>query len=223
MSVMPQAVALHVGRAEKAVRTGSVATAIRHLESGLVEGAGSLGDETQTRTAYAKLMKMTRHTCGPDAAPQLLRHLIDHADLEPDAATVHLAVVDKIYRGDRGHALSMLRELRQEGAELSSGSFDAVIQAAGRARDRASAMAAYRLLRRAQLSPTIYTLNALMNVLARAGTPEEAVALLRRAEAGGARWPGAPPDAWTWSAAMSGAAQQGEHRLVRTLFYELLR
>ena len=53
---LPQGVAVHIGRAEQAVRTGSVATAIRHLESGLAAGSGSLGVEEQTRSAYAKLI-----------------------------------------------------------------------------------------------------------------------------------------------------------------------
>eukprot|EP00966_Prymnesium_polylepis_P122949 2842633-Prymnesium_polylepis.1 len=88
---------------------------------------------------------------------------MDRTEVKPDRTTVHLVVADSVYRGERQGALELLRELRDQGAELSSGSFDAVIQDAGKARDRATAMAAYSLLRRSGLTPTAFTLNALMN------------------------------------------------------------
>ena len=207
--------------ADSALRKGWVGTAIDSLEGGLAAGGGSLGDETETRAAYAKLISVSRRSCGPEVAPRLLRHLRERAGVEPDASLTHMVVGDAVYRGKCGQALDVLRDARAAGAPLSSGSFDAIIQAAGRARDVDTAATAYRLLRRSRIAPTSLTLNALMNVRSRCGDPKGCIALLRRAQAGAPRWPGEPPDAWSWITAMSCASRAGEYRMVRQLSVQL--
>ena len=69
-------------------------------------------------------------------------------------------------------ALALLTSLRVDGV-LSAGTFDQIMQAASKARDRRTAYAAYRQLRRCHLTPTAYTLNALMNVETRAVAPRK--------------------------------------------------
>ena len=46
------------------------------------------------------------------------------------------------------------------------------------------------------------------------------ISLLRRADGGAPRWPGAPPDAVSWNTALGAAARAGEHALVESLFDE---
>lgn len=132
-----------------------------------------------------------------------------------------MVIADAVFRNHHVRALEMLREICATEAPISSGSFDIIVQAAARARDRKTAVRTYRLMRRTKVAPTAHTLNSLMNVYARCDDPKAAVALLSRAQAGLPRWPGARPDAWSWSTAMACAAKAGEYRLVRELFARL--
>ena len=112
-----------------------------------------------------------------------------------------------------------LSSLRADAVPLSSGSFDMLIQDAGKARDRVAAYRAYRELRRSRLTPTAYTLNALLNAETRSGRPSAALTLFKRAERGrAAGWPGERPDSWTYSTAMAAAMAAKRPETVGQLF-----
>ena len=83
-----------------------------------------------------------------------------------------------------------LSSLRADAVPLSSGSFDMLIQDAGKARDRVAAYRAYRELRRSRLTPTAYTLNALLNAETRSGRPSAALTLQARRARQGRRMAG---------------------------------
>ena len=71
------------------------------------------------------------------------------------------------------------------------------------------------------MQPTAFTLNALLNVEMQTGRPKVAVSLLRRAERGSPRWPGEPPDAWSYTTAMAAAGKARQPREVSSLFGKL--
>ena len=62
-----------------------------------------------------------------------------------------LAVAALLHWGQPADALATLKSLRADAVPPSVGSFDMIIQAAARARDRRAAYRAYRELRRSQL------------------------------------------------------------------------
>ena len=209
----------HVAAAEKAILRGELPSALSSLSAALDATGGTLApNDDELLSLYKRMLRLSRRECAADAAPALLDHLRTVAARAPDASTVHLVVADAVYRGHRQGALALLSELRAEAVTLSRGSFDLLIQAAARERDRRAAIAAYWLLRRSGLRPSAQTLNGLMKAERRAGRPAAALSLLRRAEMGAPRWPGGRPDVWSWTAGMSAAFDCGDHEEVYRIF-----
>lgn len=214
----------HTRQAEFFVRRGALPAALHCLDDALAATSGRLAaDEDEARSLYKLLIRLSRRRCDGEAAPALLAHLRGQAKLLPCAATAHLVVADALYRSPSAphKALALVSGLRADSVPLSSGTFDLVIQAAGRASDRPTAFRAYNQLRRAGLRPSQYTLNGLLNVERRSGRAEAAVALLRKAARGTPRWPGARPDAWSWTTGMAAATDLGWNDEVESMFRQL--
>jgi len=169
---------------------------------------------------YKDLLSLARRDDG-STVPLILSHLLQQRDLRLDAAVAHLAVAEAVYRGQLKVALARLETLRAAGAPLDSGTFDLVIQRASKQRDRRVAYEAYRTLRRARLTPTAFTLNALLNVEIRTGHPEKALELLVRAKRGKPRWPGEAPDHYSYTTAMAAAIKAKRYTAVNPLFIRM--
>ena len=86
---LPTTLPACVESAVSALRKRSIYNALDDLQRGLEVGGGSLGGAEQTRDVYRKLISMSRRYCGEDAAPKLMQHLRDNAQLTPDAALTH--------------------------------------------------------------------------------------------------------------------------------------
>ena len=172
-----------------------------------------------TRGCCACLASEAVYTRAPRA---VVGHLRSSNWTQPDAAVAHLATADAARRGKFTEALTLLASLHaDDGIALTSGSFDLIIQGAARKRDRETAYRAYRLLRRCRLTPTAYTLNALLHAETRCGRPGMALRLLERAEKGAPRWRGGMPDSWSYTSAMVAADAAGEFEYVGKLFARL--
>lgn len=218
--LLPSPARPHAAQAEQHLLSG--APAARVLEH--VETAVSLsnGDVDGVSDLYKRLLRLSRKR---DASLSLA--LVEHlyaSELDiADAAVAHLAVSDLVGRGRVDDARGVLASFHARRLPLSAGSFDMLIQHAAKRRDRGDAYAAYRLLRRCRVRPTAYTLNALLNVEVRCDRPLVALRLLQRAERGAPRWPGASPDAWSYSTAMYAAKQAGRWATVAQLYGRQVR
>ena len=82
--------------------------------------------------------------------------------MTPDAPLAHLAVSGHAHAGDAAGGVRLLAGLVARGTRPSAGSFDVLIQSAGRKRDLGGAVAAYSLMRRSRVAPTAFTLNSLL-------------------------------------------------------------
>ena len=203
----------HLTLAQEAISCGATPRALQHLDRALVDGAvDDLGMEGMME-GYHRLLKQGRRTGGPEATQLIIEHMI-LADIPPDTVAAHLAAADAAHRGRVRHGLQLLAACGAAGATLSTGSFDTLIHAAGKSRDRAAALAAYRAMRRARLTPTTLTLNALLLMRCSSSGKhgaDDAARLLRRAEAGAPRWPGGPADLCSWTTVMGAMATRREH------------
>ena len=202
----------HLTLAQEAISCGAAPRALQHLDRALVDGAvEDLGMEGMME-AYHRLLKQGRRTGGPETTQIIIDHMI-LADIPPDTVAAHLAAADAAHRGRVRHGLQLLAACGAAGATLSTGSFDTLIHAAGKSRDRGAAFAAYRAMRRHRLTPTTLTLNALLLMRCSSGRhgADDAARLLRRAEAGAPRWLGGPADLCSWTTVIGAMAAQREH------------
>ena len=201
----------HLSLAREAVSCGAMPRAIQHLDRALTDGLiEDLGPDG-TRAEYRTLLKEGRSRCGVGAVELLLDHLVESAALSPDAAFAHLAATDAAYRGQLERGVKLLSACSAAGGPLSVGSFDALIQAAGKSGSSAGAVRVYRAMRRHGLKPTATTLNALLKERCGRRSPDataQAEALLHRAEAGAPRWPGEPPDICSYTTVISALSRR---------------
>ena len=206
----------HLTLAQEAISCGSVPRALQHLDRALIDGAVEDCGMDCMMDTYHRLLKQGRRTGGPEATQLIIDHMI-LADIQPDTVAAHLAASDAAYRGRVRHGLQLLAACSAAGATLSTGSFDTLIHAAAKSRDRDAAFAAYRAMRRHRLTPTTLTLNALLLVRCSSGRQgaTDAARLLRRAEAGAPRWPGGPADLCSWTTVMGAMAARREHAQAR--------
>ena len=227
--LLPAAARPHAAAAESVLRAGGGREEIwPHLEKTMENTADDAAGAEAALDFYKRMLRISKYRDGSSEllAPTLLSHLRAQSGrqrpLQADSAVAHLAAAEAIFRGDTCSALSLLADLRAEEVPLSAGSFDLVIQHAGRTRDRRAAYASYRQLRRARLQPSAFTLNALMTAETRCGEPQNALKLLSRALDGSPRWPGAPPDAWSYATAMTAASASKRYLKVNQLFQKLM-
>ena len=221
--LLPASARPYASKAEHALRGGAGRDELWPLLDATI--ANTPNDAAGCEAAmdfYKRMLRISRYrdeSC-PLLAPVLLEHLRTQprSGLYADAAAAHLATAEAVARGDTTSALSLLASLRAEAVPLTGGSFDIVIQHAARARDRRTAYASYRELRRSRLRPSAYTLNALMNTETRCGRPQAALDLLSRADRGAPRWPGEAPDAWSFGTGMAAAAAARRYLKVNQLF-----
>ena len=212
--------------AERALLQNKLPVALTHLNAAILATPASPENDKGMMDIYKRLLRVSREveSAGTPSACVLLDHLAAQPaeGLRPDAATAHLAVTAVLQAGERSRrapaALELLERLRVQGVPLSSGSFDLVIGAASKARDRRACYQAYTKMRRSGLLPTAYTLNALLNAYIRLGQPSRALELLRRADSGPPRWPGEPPDVWSFGTGMAAARAARQHVRVGQIF-----
>ena len=204
----------HVVKAEQALKRGDLPLSLTHVDAALNSAQFSDDD---TRQLYGDLLKFSRRTKSRRRGAE---ELLAHCAVTPDAPLAHLAVSGHAHAGDAAGGVRLLAGLVSRGCAPSAGSFDVLIQSAGRKRDLGGAVAAYSLMRRSRVAPTAFTLNSLLAARARAAPLPSVISLLRRADGGAPRWPGAPPDAVSWNTALGAAARAGEHALVESLFDE---
>ena len=216
--LLPASARIHAARAEGALVGGEPTAALLAHLSAMISDAPE--EEEALLDSYKRLLRLSRRSQTAHTSVALLKHLKQH--LQPDAAVIHLATCDAVRRGPCHipRALDMLAVIHTSDA-LSTGTFDMVIHAAAKARNRTTAYKAYGVLRRRGLVPTTYTLNALLNVETRCARPDAALRLLRIAECGAPRWPGSPPDGWSYTSAMAAAAASRQHEAVCQLFAKL--
>ena len=212
----------HLTLAQEAASCGATQRALAHVDRALIDGMVEDFGMDGTLEWYHKILKLGRRAGGPGATQLIIDHMIQ-AEITPDSVAAHLAAADAAHRGQIQHGLNLLAACGAAGAELSTGSFDALIHAAGKAQDRRGAIASYRALRRRRLVPTTLTLNALLQMYTSTGRGgvEAATRLLRRAEAGPPRWPGGQADLCSWTTVMGAMAAQREHIEAEALFDEM--
>lgn len=218
----------HAKAAEHAVVSGaSFDVLTSHMDAVIAEtlpgggGSAAAADPELTSSSlefYKGLLRQARWRKSDSVTSKIVEHLNAQPALQADETIAHLASADLVWRRDLQAALALLTSLRVDGVPLSAGTFDQIMQAASKARDRRTAYAAYRQLRRCHLTPTAYTLNALMNVETRSGRPTQALELLQRARRGAPRWLGAEPDTWCYTTAMAAAKQARQYETVGRLF-----
>ena len=224
---LPPAARPHGKAAEIALLVGAPPIELReHLDAALAKTIfddNSPIDSEGVLDFYKRLLRLSRDDKATQRSiPTLITHLRAQPSVYPDAATAHLAVAAYLSKNQRTESLETLMALRRESVPLSVGSFDMIINAAARRRDRPAACRAYWELRRSGLTPTAYTLNAMMHTETRCGRPEAALALFRKAEGGAARrWPGSPPDAWSYSTAMAAAMAADQPSKALQLFAQV--
>jgi hypothetical protein len=206
---LPTSARAQGAQAEAALLAGAPASVLTaHLDEALVATPDDREGADAALDFYKRLLRLSRNANAAEGSSLVV---LDHLrrqrrqQLQPDAVVGHLITTALVRSGQAGDALATLAALRADGVALSTGSFDMLIQAAGRKRDRRAAYASFRGLRRARLLPTAYTLNALLNAETRSGQPEQALALLRKAEGGRPHWRGTAPDAWSYATAMAAA------------------
>ena len=233
-------------RAEGALLNGNVNGALRALDE---TARNSRRSDDEVRALYSRLMRVGRDSTDAPAGAvaRLHEHMQQAAGVGPSPATVHLEVSAEVRRGRLEGALALLAAVASGGLVApSTGSFDLIVHAAAARRNRLLAWHAYRALRRAKLTPSAHTLNALMKAETRArrcetlarrtrGTqtlrralsaarPQAALRLFARADAVPARgWVGSPPDGWSLVGAMAAAAAADEPESVSLFFERLLR
>ncbi len=179
----------HVVKAEQALKRGDLPLSLTHVDAALNSAQFSDDD---TRQLYGDLLKFSRRTKSRRRGAE---ELLAHCAVTPDAPLAHLAVSGHAHAGDAAGGVRLLAGLVSRGCTPSAGSFDVLIQSAGRKRDLGGAVAAYSLMRRSGVVPTAFTLKSLLAARARAASLPSVISLLRRADGGAPRWPGAPPDA----------------------------
>ena len=223
---LPSAARPH-GAAAEAVLLASAPAAglVPHLDAVIAYTSSTPSSSSEAvLDFYKRMLRLSRDERALPSTPMaLLDHLRAQApSVRPDAAVAHLSVAALLSKNQLAESHALLGELHADEVPLSVGSFDMIISAAARRRDRRAACRAYRTLRRAGLAPTAYTLNAMLNAETRCGRPEAALALFRKAEGGAAsRWPGEPPDAWSYSTAMAAAKAANQPRRVGQLFAQV--
>jgi pentatricopeptide repeat protein len=224
LQLLPAAARPAAARCETGIRSGAGRD---EIWPDLEDAISNTPDDEAVLDLYKRLLRISKYRTG--RAPLLGQTFVDHLRmqstrrraLQPDASVAHLAAAEAVFRGNTSAAICVLAELVADEVPLSSGSFDLIIQQAGRTRDRRTAYTSYRLLRRARLLPSAYTLNALMTAETRCGMPVNALSLLSRAERGSPRWPGAPPDAWSYTTGMAAASSAKRYLKVSQLFQRL--
>ena len=214
---LPPAVRASVDLAQQRLFEGAPASSVLEPLGSVLEGV----EEEAVLRIYRKMLGLAPRVASSELAPKLLAHLSER--VKPDASIAHLAIKDQVQRGCHAEALACLQSFRKDGTPVNAGSFDLLIHAAAQHRRRQLAYAAYRSMRRCGVSPTTYTLNALMRAELRSRRPQEALRLLQRAESGAPRWPGSAPDACTYSTAMSAAKQLRQYARIGHLFKQLQR
>ena len=213
---LPRAALPHARIAEEQLLRGApAASVLKHVDTAVSLTEGKV---PAVLDMYKRLLRLSRQSPHASLPSELIAHLYGCDRVVPDAATAHLAVNALVHHCCSADALGLLRSFHERQLPLTAGSFDLLIQEAAKQRDRAAAYSAYRLLRRCQLTPTAFTLNALLKVETRCGRPLVALRLLERAEHGAPRWPGARPDSWSYSAAMTAAKHARRFPTVIDLF-----
>ena len=227
---LPPAARPHGKAAEAATLAGATPDVLApHLDALLAATPDDRDGAEAVLNVYKQLLWTARQTRDSrHLSSSSVSALVDHLRgqtirplLQPDADTGHLALKGLLHHGCPADALALLASLRADAVPLTVGSYDMLIQAAGRSRERRGAYRAYREMRRARVRPTAYTLNAMLNVETRSGRPNAALALFSRALDGAPRWPGEPPDAWSYSTAMAAAMAAGQHHRVGRLFSQV--
>ena len=179
--MLPLGARTHGAAAEAALLSGAPRSALdAHLDATIAATPDDNEGAEAALDFYKRLLRLSRKV-QPDEVVASVSVVLGHlrrqsrTQLRPDAATGHLAVASYVHHGQSAGALALLQSLHAESLPLSVGSFDLIIQAAGRQHDRQAAYRAYGVLRRAKLCPTAYTLNALLNVETKSGRPERAL------------------------------------------------
>ena len=136
--VLPASARAHGAAAESAVLSSAPVDLLAgHLDEVI---AATPNDEDGAAAAldfYKRLLRLTRQGSRP-AVSAVLDHLRlgQRPLLRPDAVVGHLAVAGLLHHERPVDALATLVSLRAEQVPLSAGSFDMLIQHAGRTRDR---------------------------------------------------------------------------------------
>ena len=156
---LPAAARPAAARCESAIRQGAGRDEIwPHLEDALSNTPDSLEDAEAVLDFYKRMLRISKYRTGDAAllAPTFVDHLRMQSTrrraLQLDASVAHLATAEAVFRGNTSAAMGLLADLHADEVPLSSGSFDLIIQHAGRTRDRRTAYASDKLLRRAGLS-----------------------------------------------------------------------